>query len=78
MAGPTNEERVVESVERAWVLDGPDHPLARLTADEIRKARQRSGLVRWYTTARWTTRRLQITAGPRRGQVAVARQAVVI
>jgi primary-amine oxidase len=30
----------VESVDRAWVLDGPDHPLARLTADEIRTARQ--------------------------------------
>jgi Cu2+-containing amine oxidase len=40
MAAPTNEERVVESVDRAWVLDGPDHPLARLTADEIRTARQ--------------------------------------
>jgi hypothetical protein len=40
MATPTNEERVVESVDRAWVLDGPDHPLARLTADEIRTARQ--------------------------------------
>jgi primary-amine oxidase len=30
----------VESVDRAWVLEGPDHPLARLTADEIRTARQ--------------------------------------
>jgi primary-amine oxidase len=30
----------VESVDRAWVLDGPDHPLARLTDDEIRRARQ--------------------------------------
>jgi hypothetical protein len=68
----------VESVDRAWVLDGPDHPLARLTADEIRTARQSSGVVRWCTTARWTTRRLQVTAGPRRGQVAAARQAVLI
>ena len=30
----------VETVDRAWVLDGPDHPLARLTADEIRTARR--------------------------------------
>jgi primary-amine oxidase len=29
-----------ESVDQAWVLDGPDHPLARLTADEIDAARQ--------------------------------------
>jgi hypothetical protein len=40
MAGPTNDERVLEAVDRAWVLDGPDHPPARLTADEIRTARQ--------------------------------------
>jgi hypothetical protein len=78
MAVATNEERVVESVERAWVLDGPDHPLARLTGDEIRTARQPSRIARWWTTARLRPRRSQTTSGRRRAQVAVARQTVLI
>jgi hypothetical protein len=68
----------VESVDRAWVLDGPDHPLARLTADEIRTARQTSGIVSWCRTARWTPHPLQITAGPSRLQMAAAGQGVLI
>jgi hypothetical protein len=31
--------RTAETLDRPWLLDGLDHPLARLSADEIRTAR---------------------------------------
>ena len=31
--------QIDEDLAPPWILDGPDHPLSRLSADEIRTAR---------------------------------------